>query len=162
MASKGNVIRCTACGNAAALDKAGNLAPTPGSVIPGSIHDWYSEQARHVSECLNDDMDPLCINVTLRVASNNAAEEQNGSGTLRFDPAGWHYEGELSSGQVSLFFPVETVPAMPFDYDDNFQIYSNGNIYKFTPEDARMSGWYSLLGECAHKRFASSVLLTQN
>jgi len=161
MMTKGNLIRCTACGNAAALDRAGRLVPTMGSIVPDSIHDWYLEQAKHISECFADDMEPLCIDVTVKVATAQDFVNQDGIGTLRFDPTGWHFDGKLSGKDISLFFPIETVPAMPFEHDENFQIYAHGKIYKFTPEDARMSAWYSQLGECAHKRFAERVMLTQ-
>ena len=160
--SSGNSIFCTACGNKAEMDKAAKLTPSPGSVAPDSVSGWYREQTRYETRRLSEDMPPVCERVTVRMPAGAHGEgtKQSGAGTLRMDPKGWYYDGVLSGGQVSLFFPVETVPVMSFEYDDSFQLYSNGACYMFTPEDARKCTKYSLLGECAHRRFSPKVQLT--
>ena len=161
MVSKGNVLRCTACGNAAVLDKTGRLSPMSGSIVPESIHSWYSEQARHILEWLDEDMEPLRISVSVHVTNSNRndGEVQTGSGYLSVDPTGFTYEGHLGGKSIGKFFPVESVPALPFEYDDNFQIVSGGFIYRFIPDDVRLSAMYSLLGEVAHRKFSSKVVL---
>ena len=83
-----------------------------------------------------------------------------GTGILSLDSAGWRYNGELSGEPVSLFFPIDSVPALPFDPGDNFQIYQKGSFYAFTPEDKRLCSKYATIGECAYWRFASRVQMT--
>ncbi|MCL2226898.1 MAG: 1-acyl-sn-glycerol-3-phosphate acyltransferase [Oscillospiraceae bacterium] len=162
MASKGNEFRCTACGNSAMLDKAGKLTPSQGSIVPNSIQDWYSEQTRYITESLGEDMEPIRINVSIHVTPAKVSDGvvQEGNGTLSVEPKGFTFEGELGGEVVDVFFPVETVPAVPFEYDGNFLIYAFGNIYRFMPEDARLSVLYSLLAEAAHRRFSSRAVLT--
>jgi len=161
--SEGNSIYCTVCGNTAEMDKIAKLTPTPGSVIPDSVPGWYREQTRYETRRLSEDMEPVCERVTVRMPVGEAGEgvKSCGTGMLRLDPEGWHYDGELSGEKVSLFFPVETVPVISFEYEDTFEIYSGGNCYMFTPQDARKIMKYSLLGECAHRRFSSRLQMTQ-
>jgi len=162
MASEGNTIRCLICGNAAIMDKAARLVPVLDSVAPESVRKWYAVQTRHLSKYLSEGMEPIFeqVSVLLTSETDGGGATISGSGSLRLDTKGWHFDGELSGEQTSQFFPLETVPALPFDYENNFQIYARGSIYRFTPEDARMSAKYALLGECAHRRFSSHVQLT--
>ena len=160
--TKGNTIRCRQCGNAAEMDRYARLTPTPGSVVPESVHAWYREMVRYEMKSLSDDMEPVGERVTIRIPAPQSGRGMlpGGSGILKLDPKGWHYDGELSGSTVSLFFPIDSVPAIPNDPVDDFQIYANGSFYMFTPEDAQRVAKYSVLGECAYWRFASRVQMT--
>jgi len=160
--SEGNSIYCTVCGNKAEMDNIARLTPTPGSVIPASVPGWYREQTKYETRQLSEDMEPVSERVSVRMPAggNGKGAKPCGAGVLRLDPGGWHFDGELHGEQVSLFFPVETVPVISFEYGSSFEIYSNGNCYMFTPEDPRKNMKYSLLGECAHRRFSSRLLMT--
>jgi len=172
--TKGNVISCSACGNAAELDREMKLIPlSPDSVVPGSaglpgadglptIHDWYREQARYEAKKLHEDMDPICIKVRVQMpaAIPGGGMHFCGDGVLSLDPKGWHFNGELSGDKVSLFFPINTVPALPIDPNDVFQIYANGTFYCFVTEDPWAVIKYSVIGECAYWRFATDIKMT--
>ncbi|MCL2663298.1 MAG: 1-acyl-sn-glycerol-3-phosphate acyltransferase [Oscillospiraceae bacterium] len=155
-------IYCTACGNAADLDRYAMLNPTPGSVVPKDIHTWYKEQARYEAEQLHDDMKPINVHVSVKLPSDvpGGGMVTCGSGVISIDPKGWCYEGELKGEQVSLFFPIDTVPALPIDPNDVFQIYAHGAFYMFSPDNKRECIKYSVIGECAYWKFASNVQMT--
>ena len=156
-------IRCTACGNAIKIDKTARLIPAPGSVAPENIQSWYREQSRYESALLSEDMKPIRVQVTVRIPLKEAEGlAPCGTGTLWLEPKGWHYDGKLSGNEVTMFFPIETVPAIPFDPNDNFQIYSKGAFYAFTPEDGRLCSKFATVGECAYWRFASRVQMTKS
>jgi len=160
--TEGCQIRCTACNNAASIDRDMKLNPTPGSVVPEDIHAWYKEQARHEARQLHDDMEPISVKVNVLMPSDipGGGMETKGTGVISLDPKGWQYEGVLKDEQVSLFFPIDTVPALPIDPNDVFQIYANGTFYMFSPEDKRRCIKYSVIGECAYWKFASPVQMT--
>jgi len=162
METKGCMIRCTTCDNTAELDREMKLKPTSGSVAYDTIHDWYREQARYEAGQLNEDMEPINVKVSVRLPSEKpgGGMQTFGAGVVRLDPKGWHFDGEIKGEQVSLFFPIDTVPALPIDPDDVFQIYANGTFYMFSPEDTRKCIKYSVIGECAYWRFASRVQMT--
>jgi len=160
--TEGNKIRCTACGNEAIMEKTTKLSPSPGCVCPDSVQRWFSDQTRYEMSRLSEDMDEIIEQVTVRVPAKEPGKGvmPGGAGTLRLTPKGWYYTGELSGENVDLFFPIESVPAIPFDANNNFQIYANGSFFMFTPQDERKSLKYALLGECMHRRFAPNIVLT--
>ena len=160
--TRGNVIRCLACGSSAEMDREARLRPLGGGVSPGSVHEWFREQTRHEMSLLSENMIPVRTSATVRMpaAGEGRGMELCGSGELSLDSGGWHYSGELRGERAELFFPIDTVPALPFDPCDDFQIYAHGEFYMFTPEDPRRCAKYSTIGECAYHRFASAVLMT--
>jgi len=154
-------ISCTACGNTAYMDRYARLTPETGCIAPDSVQSWYKEQSQYEARRLSEDMEPISIHVTVRIP----VKEENGivpqgKGVLFLGPDGWNYNGELSGETVSLFFPINTVPALPFDPGDNFQIYLNGSFYAFTPDDTRLCSKFATIGECAYWRFATRNQMT--
>jgi len=162
--TSGCVISCSACGNAAKIDREMNLIPlSDDSVIPGAsagsyatIHDWYREQARFEAGKLHEDMDPICVKVRVQMPAitPGTGMEFCGDGVISLDPKGWHFVGDLKGERASLFFPINTVPALPIDPNDVFQIYAHGTFYCFVPDDPWAVIKYSVIGECAYWRFA--------
>jgi len=161
MSSKGNTIFCTACGNSATVGRDSNLTPTPGSVTEPEISLWFRDQARHIMQSLHEDMEPIVHNVEVHKISNQSDSSwEYGSGIMTISPKGWHFEGEISGQQVDVLFPIESIPAMSYGHNDNYQIYYSGAHYTFKPEDLRQCIKYVVLAECMHWKFSSNVLLT--
>jgi len=160
--TKGCRIQCMICNNAADLDRDMIFNPSPGSIIPKTIHDWFKEQAHYEAKKLHVDMEPITARVNVRLPSDVPGGGMNecGNGIISLKPKGWYYDGELKNEKVNLFFPIGTVPALPIDPNDVFQIYAHGTFYMFSPEDKRTCVKYSLIGECAYWKFASPVQMT--
>jgi hypothetical protein len=167
--TEGNTVRCRACGFAAEMDKSGVFTPltafeknTPAAVL--NVHSWFKLQtAREARAAENlDNAGQIRVAVSVRMAAGfGKGLVWCGRGVVSLDAKGWRYEGGLKGGEVSLFFPINTVPAVPFDPNDNFQIYSKGEIYLFTPEENPAACVkYAVLGEVAYKRFASPSEMT--
>ena len=107
-------------------------------------------------------MEPIKTPVIVRMPLRpGRGLEECGQGELLLDSKGWRYEGTLHDAQVQLVFPIDTVPAMPFDPKDDFQIYAHGNFYMFTPKGhAQACAKYATIGECAYWKFASTIQMT--
>jgi len=160
--TSGNIIKCTACGNAAAMDRSAKLTPLLGSVAPESVQLWYKEQVHHETGRLldADEIFNVEVNVRMPVVPGKGLE-LCGHGMLSLDKTGWSFSGSLSGEDVRLFFPIDTVPAVPLDPNDNFQIYAQGNFYAFTPRNNPVACIkYSVIGECAYQQFASHIQMT--
>jgi len=160
--TEGNTIRCTACGNEATMDREAKLTPSPGSVAEEDISLWFRDQVRNEMKSLSEDMDPIIENVKVRTPSPEpgGGMVESGFGVMRLDPKGWHFSGEISGEKTTLFFPIDTIPAMSYDHCDNYQIYFGGDYYMFVPEDPRKCIKYVILAECMYWKFASKVMMT--
>jgi len=161
--TKGCEIYCTACGNAAMLDRHMRFVLKLDSKFPDSIHEWFKEQNYYELAKLHEDMEPVTVQVKVRLPSDvpGGGVKECGAGVVSFEPKGWYYDGELNGEQVNLLFPIDTVPAIPIDPNDIFQIYSGGTFYMFAPEDGRSCMKYSVIGECGYWKFASTVQMTE-
>jgi len=162
MVTKGNVISCNNCGNEATMGKDGNLILSQNSVGNSIISLWYKEQVEHEMQALSKDMEPIIEKVKVKTPSSvpGGGMEESGFGTIRLDPEGWHFDGEISGEKLSRFFPIETVPAMSYDHDDNFQIYCGGEFFMFIPKDLRKCLKYVILAEGTHIKFSPKILMT--
>ena len=160
--TNGNTIRCTHCGNTATMDRAAQLIAAPGSIAPQTAQDWYREQSRYEMEKLHEDMEPIVFEVAVRMPApiSGGGFEMCGSGVMTMTPKGWQYDGDLHDEPFSMFLPMELVPVLPFDPDDDIQISNNGNFYLFMPKDARTTSKYATIGECAYWRFVSDIQMT--
>ena len=155
---KRNIIYCSNCDSTAKMDAYQSFDSLH---LPSTIHEWYRLQVLHEHELLSEDMERIHIPVSVK--SYGAIGEgiiDAGLGVVSFDPKGWYYEGSYFGNTISLFFPIDTVPALPFDPGDNFQINANGMYLQFTPDNKKSCAKYATLGECAHWRYASQVQLT--
>ena len=112
---------------------------------------------------LSENMEPIVIPVTVSVSSAKAGGfESSGKGILELSPKGWLYKGEINGEEIERFFPIDTVPAIPFDPNLNFQIYGYGKHHSFSPyENMKACIQYSNIGECAYQMFASEVMITK-
>jgi len=163
MESDNCTLRCSSCGNGATLDKFMNFTPlAPDSVVFSNIHEWYREQARYEGRKLTSDMKPIgeVVSVGLPSEIPGGGMDICGEGKILLSPDGWKFTGTVRGKEESLFFPIDTVPALPIDPCEVFQIYAGGAFYTFTPKDARKCIQYSVLGEAAYWRFASKTLMT--
>ncbi len=157
--TRDNIISCTGCGFRASMDRAAALHSLRGDIA--SVHDWYKLQCVYERSKLHEKMAPVKTRVIVRMPLRaGKGVDQCGEGELLLEPPGWHYTGELLGEDVKLFFPIDTVPAMPFDPNDDFQIYAQGNFYMFSPENTRASAKYATIGECAYWRFAANIQMT--
>ena len=162
LTTNGNSISCSNCGNTATMNREAKLTASAGNVSPVSIQKWYKMQCEYEKERLDGTSVFLDIEVSVKMPlSPGKGLEQCGIGKLTLDAKGWDFEGELKGGNIKLHFPIDTVPAIPFDPNDNFQIYAKGNFYAFTPvKDPRFCIKCATIGESAYWRFASQVQMT--
>jgi len=165
METHGNSIKCRSCGNAATMDRFAKFSPVNDSIAPSTVAEWNRLQFKIEQERLDtigDGEDIFRVEVIVRMNAHPAKGLENcGQGTLCLTKQGWAYAGALFDENVKLFFPIESVPGIPFDPNDNFQIYANGTIHAFRPVcNTQTCVKYATIGESAYWRFSSSIQVT--
>ncbi len=161
LGSRDNSVICSACGLEAELDVFGAFHTRRGEAVPGTTVEWYRAQAEYCTSLLREDMEPIKTRVAVKMPLGiGLGMDVRGHGELALDDKGWRYTGSIGGESADLFFPLSSVPAVPYDPDDNFQIYSGGSFYSFIPENPLACSKFALLGECAYRRFVSPQQMT--
>ena len=158
----GKMIYCVDCGFAAKLDRYGRFdcIIKESAKIPTTIHEWFTMQVENETKKMSKDM-LFTRKVTLRMPNDPGGGLRHcGHGDILLSAVGWRYIGDVDGEPNDLFFPIATVPAVPFDPNDNFQIYYGGKFYVFTPENPVECVKYAILGEAAHISFAEDVQIS--
>lgn len=160
--TKGNTINCRSCNTTAELDRSAKFTALSGGPVPETVHLWHRAQVARELQSVHEDMEPIVVQVKLRLPGEpGKGLSPSGHGVLRLDATGWYYDGSLRGAQVNLFFPIQSVPAIPYDPADNFQIYAGGEFYVFTPEDnVQACSKYAVLGECVYRRCSPIMQMT--
>jgi len=157
-----NCISCRNCGISARVKRDGSLVPRGAGNVPMSVGQWYQVQVDHERELLKQKIYPTDIPVKVRTQNKKGHKvTSNGKGFLSFNPEGWHYVGTLHGEEVDLFFPIATVPCLPFDPADNFQIYSDGIFLAFSTITPRDSVKYATLGEVGYWLYVKNSQMIQ-
>jgi hypothetical protein len=162
--TKGNDVRCNNCGSTATMNRYAQLTSQSASALPKSIQEWSGLQIENDMKSLTGVNLPITIPVNLEIFSLKTKEiESTGSGELKLDQEGWHFDGLLNGEEAHIFFPIDSVPALPFDPMINFQIYGYGKYHAFKPyNNLKACIKYSNLGECAYQLFASEAMITKH
>jgi len=163
--TEGCRIYCTSCDGAATMDKYAKLIAENDYAYPATVHEWFKMQTTHEMSMLHKDMEPISIEVSVRTPlSPNFRDDktEDNNGLLTLSPHGWHYDGTIMGENISRSFAIETVPAIPFDPAQNFQIYSGGQYYEFIPNNLQSCAKYSIIGECAYWHFSQRIQMTSS
>jgi len=160
--TRDNTISCTACRSRATMDRKSVFSAHGEGAFPKTIADWYKAQVLHERQKLQEDIDLVRAEVLVSMPLDGGRGFTiRGNGTLRLDNKGWHFDGELDGEKTQLFFPINTVPVVPFEPNYSIQICRGKDFYDFIPRDnPRASAKYATIGECAYWRFASNIQIT--
>ena len=148
MASSGDTIRCTRCGNSGHLNEYYDLLPDGGSVLPETPRVWFDRQRAHVRSLVSEPGFTLTERVQLgclppdRYLKKQATSEICGEGTLSLDAEGLHYEGTKKGGAYSFFVPIKQLPTYGMCTDcSRFYTFVDGEFTEFYPERESAELW---------------------
>ena len=141
LSSEGDRFFCTACGNAARMDKFGFLLPEASdSVIFRHVSDWVEyqracirEEALHEGFAIQAEAE-----LQLHLNTHSLAHTTVGQGTVKLNLEGLSYEGTRNGEHTSLFFPLSTMFKLPFSSGENFEAPNPAEVVAFVPRDRRM------------------------
>lgn len=138
MRTESNRIYCEKCGNGATLNAFYDLtAESENSVIPASIGDWYDLQRRH--EFLRICRDPevkMSGHVVLRQPRfKREPFSVVGEGMAALDRNGLCYEGTRDGEKFRLEIPLNSLKALLYGAECDFEAYYQGQFYYFEPDN---------------------------
>ncbi len=142
MATEGNTIFCTECGNGATLTDTYQLVPFDDScVIPETQTQWFNlerDLIRHEVE--NEDFlleEPVELGVLpeYELLKNQATSEIVGKGILRLDRTGLSYSGTKNGAEFSFHINSRNLPTYGMCTDlSRFYTFLDGEFLEFYPE----------------------------
>ena len=144
MATKGNTIFCTECGNGATLTDTYELVPFDDScVIPETQTAWFNAQRELVRRQVQQEDFVLEENVRLgmlpeyELLKNQATSAIVGSGVLRLDRSGLSYTGTKNGEDFSFHIKIRSLPTYGMCTDlSRFYTFLDGEFVEFYPENS--------------------------
>ena len=142
MATKGNTIFCSACGNGATLTDTYELIPfDDGCVIPETQTAWFNSQREIIRREVENQDFVLEEKVELgmlpdyELLKNQATSAIVGSGTLRLDRSGLSYTGTKNGEEWSFHIKSRNLPTYGMCTDlSRFYTFVDGEFVEFYPE----------------------------
>ena len=150
--TKGNVMKCTQCGNTVEYGRDGILHAIKGKTFD-YISDWYDFERQDLKEQVTDENFRLEGEVALYVNNEKLNKfVKDGEGTLSVSKDGIQYVGETGENK-SLEFKIENRGTIAFKMGENLEVSEDGNIYRFAFTEGLFSTKFVLAIEELHKRY---------
>jgi 1-acyl-sn-glycerol-3-phosphate acyltransferase len=142
MATKGNTIFCTACGNGATLTDTYELVPFDETcVIPETQTAWFNMERDVIRrEVMQEDFaleEPVKLGILpeYELLRNQATSQEVGSGILRLDRTGLTYTGTKNGEDFTFHIDSHELPTYGMCTDlSRFYTFLNGEFLEFYPE----------------------------
>ncbi len=142
MATKGNRIFCTECGNGATLKDTYELVPFDDTcIIPETQTQWFRMEREVIRKEVASEDFALEEKVSLGILpefgllKNQATSEIVGEGILRLDRTGLTYTGTKNGEEFTFHLDSQEVPTYGMCTDvSRFYTFLNGQFMEFYPE----------------------------
>ena len=150
--TKGNVMKCTQCGNTVEYGRDGILHAIKGKTFD-YISDWYDCERQDLKEQVKDENFRLEGKVALYVNNEKLNKfVKDGEGTLSVSKDGIKYVGKTGENK-SLEFKIENRGTTAFKMGENLEVSEDGSIYRFAFTEGLFSTKFVLAIEELHKRY---------
>ncbi len=142
MATKGNTIFCTACGNGATMQDTYELVPFNGEcVIPETQTAWFNRQREIIraevaaEDFVMEEEVELGVLPDYALLKNQATSEKVGGGILRLDRTGLSYEGTKNGEVWQFHIKSRDLPTYGMCTDlSRFYTFVDGAFVEFYPK----------------------------
>jgi 1-acyl-sn-glycerol-3-phosphate acyltransferase len=142
MRSKGTRLFCSVCGNSAVMDEYGFLQPLDDQcVVFGDPVKWNAWQRRKMIVLLQDDDFQIHAKVKdLRIADKYyGAYRSCGYGEIFLRKDGMHFLGTVDGHTTELFFPIEIMPSVSTEFNNDFEVCDHKNAWWFFLEEEQQT-----------------------
>lgn len=155
MASKGNTIWCTDCGNGATINDNYDLTPLDENcVIPETQSDWFNMQRELMKKTVKNPDFSFSSKVKLgtlpkyKYLKKSKTSNITGEGTLTIDKSGLTFKGINDQNPLEFHLNPSEVPTYGMCTDvSRFYTFVNGEFYEFYPETRCVEKFFLLTEE---------------
>lgn len=142
MKAKGNLIKCTNCGNGATIDDTYKMTPLNETcIIPTTQTEWFNLQREIIKHEIKDPNFELVEKVKLgmlpkfKYLTNQKTSEIVGEGIITLNHKGLTYKGTKDGNEFSFFLPIDQIPTYGMCTDvSRFYTFYNKEFMEFYPE----------------------------
>lgn len=151
--SKDSQIKCKCCNTEVTLDNYYNFK-SDNTKIPKTIKDWYLLQKEYEKKNIQDNNYSLTTSVELKLPHpKGKGFTVVGSGVAVLNHNGLTYTGTLNDEEITKEFKIQSMPAIPFGANENFEVYHDNTLYYFIPENPVTSVKWSVVGEAIYLKY---------
>lgn len=119
-----------------------------------NIDEWYKMQIATETNNIEDESYQFSINCELNFpAFGKEKFRKAGDGIVTLSKEGLIYNGTVDNEEKIVFFPLHTIPAIPFGAGENFEVYSNDTLYSFIPNNLKACSKVSIICEALHTKY---------
>ena len=150
MASKGDDIYCTNCGNGAKLDDTYEMHPfTKECVIPSTQTKWFNMERALIREEIKDPKFEMKCHVKLgtlpkyELLKDKKTSEIVGEGEITLNHEGFTYQGSKNGEEVTLHLSLDKLPSYGMCTDvTRFYTFFDGEFHEFYPDNNIVMKWF--------------------
>ena len=150
MASKGNGIYCTNCGNGASLDDTYEMHPfNKDSLIPSTQTKWFNMERKNIKEEIKDPNFEMRSKVKIgtlpkyELLKDKKTSEITGEGEIILNHNGFTYIGTKEGENVKLHLDFAHLPSYGMCTDvTRFYTFFNNEFHEFYPESNIVMKWF--------------------
>ena len=144
---KGNSLICSVCGSVHTLNEQYRF-----DTEPYTIASWYEQILK--AELAELDTLRLQTNVRTLIHGKDGGKSRNEKGVCTLTPTAFTYCSE----SVEFMIPTERMPALAFSCGEEFELYHDGELYYFYPEEEprQVARWALTVDLLAERRRAGN------
>lgn len=146
-------ITCSSCHTEVTLNPYYDFV-TDNPKIPKNIKLWYLWQKEYEQKNIDDPNYLLTSEVTLKLPDPNGhGFTVVGNGVTTLSHQGVQYIGTINGEEKEILFKIDSIPAIPFGANEDFEIYDHNTLYYFVPKNIRECVKWSVVGELIYQKY---------
>lgn len=148
--TKGNSICCSECNNSFILDEYYRFHKANEDCVGfNDIREWYLFQKETERNRVQDpDFEMKCHVILKQPVKKTEMFSYVGEGNAQISREGFSYIGKKNGEDFSLSVPLDSLPALLFGANENFEVYRGNDFYYFVPDNPlHVVKWSVVYGE---------------
>ena len=131
--TNGNTVYCKDCGFSVDINE--QYSFNENELGLKNIHEWYELIKEYERNNLKQDLNLSCEVDIVKFNFTDSKLNEKGSGVCTLTKEGFKYEGDLKVKSFEI--PINSLPALAFSCNEEFECYYDNELYYFYPKQNR-------------------------